>query len=170
LLSQPTGQKLSNVRRQQIFFSIRPILFLYYEEILVSSNLNSKQLRFHCAHPNIYVLWGQPIKLVQVASTSELLENQRNDLVFFKIIPSHFCRASEASKIDCFKNQVWKVWTKNFNSSLKNGYFGALIFQEIELIEHLKYNFKTSWPQKISILKFYLLQKLLLFQWLKKCL
>ena len=23
---------------------------------------------------------------------------------FFKIIPSHFCRASEASKIDCFKN------------------------------------------------------------------
>jgi hypothetical protein len=50
------------------------------------------------------VLWGQPIKLVQVASTSELLENQRNDLVFFKIIPSHFCRASEASKIDCFKN------------------------------------------------------------------
>ena len=50
------------------------------------------------------VLWGQPIKLTQVASTSELLENPRNDLVFFKIIPSHFCRASEASKIDCFKN------------------------------------------------------------------
>ena len=50
------------------------------------------------------VLGGQPIKLAQVASTSELLENQQNDLVFFKIIPSHFCRASEASKIDCFKN------------------------------------------------------------------
>ena len=47
------------------------------------------------------VLWGQPIKLAQVASTSELLENQQNDLVFFKIIPSHFCRSSEASKIDC---------------------------------------------------------------------
>ena len=45
------------------------------------------------------VLWGQPIKLAQVASTSELLQNQWNDLVFFKIIPSHFCRASEASKI-----------------------------------------------------------------------
>ena len=43
----------------------------------------------------IDVLWGQPIKLVQVASTSELHENQRNDLVFFKINPSHFCRASE---------------------------------------------------------------------------
>ena len=50
------------------------------------------------------ILWGQPIKLVQVAFTSELLENQRNNLVFFKIIPSHFCRASEASKIDYFKN------------------------------------------------------------------
>jgi hypothetical protein len=49
-------------------------------------------------------LWGQSIKLAQVASASELLENQQNDLVFFKIIPSHFCRASEASKIDCFKN------------------------------------------------------------------
>ena len=34
------------------------------------------------------VLWGQPIKLVQVASTLELLENQWKDLVFFKIIPS----------------------------------------------------------------------------------
>ena len=50
------------------------------------------------------VLWGQPIKLAQVASASEVLENQQNDLVFFKIIPSHFCRVSEASKIDCFKN------------------------------------------------------------------
>ena len=34
------------------------------------------------------ILWGQPIKLAQVASTSELLENQQNDLVFFKIISS----------------------------------------------------------------------------------
>ena len=33
--------------------SIRPMLFLYYEESLVSSNLNTKLLRFHCAHPNI---------------------------------------------------------------------------------------------------------------------
>ena len=34
--------------------SIGPILFLYYEESLVSLNLNSKQLRFHCAHPNVH--------------------------------------------------------------------------------------------------------------------
>ena len=40
------------------------------------------------------VLWGQPIKLIQVASTSELHENQRNDLLFFEIVPCHFCRAS----------------------------------------------------------------------------
>ena len=49
------------------------------------------------------VFWGQQIKQNQVASTSELLENQRNDLVFFKINPLHFCRASEASNMDCFK-------------------------------------------------------------------
>jgi hypothetical protein len=54
LLRQPTGQKLSNIRRQQNMFSIGPILFLCYEESLVSSNLNSKELRFHCAHPNFY--------------------------------------------------------------------------------------------------------------------
>jgi hypothetical protein len=41
------------------------------------------------------VLWDQPIKLAQVASTSELLENQRNALLFFEIVPCHFCGASE---------------------------------------------------------------------------
>ena len=35
--------------------SIGPILFLYYEESLVSLNLNSKQLRFHGTHPKLYV-------------------------------------------------------------------------------------------------------------------
>ena len=30
------------------------MIFLYYDESLVSSNLNSNLLRFHCAHPNIY--------------------------------------------------------------------------------------------------------------------
>ena len=38
----------------------------------------------------IDVLWGQPIKQNQVASTSELCENQRNDLLFFEIVPYHF--------------------------------------------------------------------------------
>ena len=53
-LRQPTGQRLSNVRGKQKK-SIGPILFLYYEESLVSSNLNSKQLRFHGAHPTYIV-------------------------------------------------------------------------------------------------------------------
>ena len=52
-LRQPTGQRLSNVRKQQTKIAIRPILFLYYEESLVSSNMNSKQLRFDGAHPNV---------------------------------------------------------------------------------------------------------------------
>ena len=42
-----------------------------------------------------YVLWGQPIKLIQVASNSELRENQWNDLLFFEIVPSHCFGASE---------------------------------------------------------------------------
>ena len=41
------------------------------------------------------ILWGQPIKLIQVASTSELRENQQNDLLFFEIVPCHFFGASE---------------------------------------------------------------------------
>ena len=58
--------------------------------------MNYDEFKSRCV---LDVLWGQPIKLVQVASTSELLENQRNVLGLFKITPSHFCRASEASKI-----------------------------------------------------------------------
>ena len=54
-LRQPTGQRLSNVRKQQTKIAIRPILFLYYEESLISSNVNSKQLRFDGAHPKLYV-------------------------------------------------------------------------------------------------------------------
>ena len=39
-------------------------------------------------------------------------------------------------------------FNKNFNSSFKNGYFGALIFQETEFFESLKYNFKHHEPKK----------------------
>ena len=53
ILRQPTGQRLSNVRTQQTKISIGPILFLCYMERMVSSNLNSKQLRFQGAHPNL---------------------------------------------------------------------------------------------------------------------
>ena len=61
--------------------------------------LHSKS-QFQIGHSNLTlyivdVLWGQPIKLAQVASTSELHENQRNDILFFEIVPSHSCGASE---------------------------------------------------------------------------
>ena len=47
------------------------------------------------------VLRGQPIKLAKVASTSNLRENyQRNDLLFFKIVPCHFCGASEVQTLN----------------------------------------------------------------------
>ena len=68
--------------------------FICVFDVTTSKALNDSYL--------LDVFWGQLIKLAQVASTSELLENQQNELVFFKIIPPHFCRASEASKIDCF--------------------------------------------------------------------
>ena len=55
-----------------------------------SSVLSDKETKYP-----IDVLWGQPIKQNQVASTSELHENQSNDLPFFEIVPCHFCRASE---------------------------------------------------------------------------
>jgi hypothetical protein len=71
-----------------------------------------------------------------VTSTLELLENQQN--VFFKIIPSHFSRSSEAQKLT-----VSKINYEKFGP-WKNGYFGALIFEEIGFFGHLKYNFKTS--------------------------
>ena len=58
-LRQPTGQRLSNVRTQQTKISIGPILFLYYEESLMSSNLNSIQLRFHGVRPRGISILGE---------------------------------------------------------------------------------------------------------------
>ena len=55
-----------------LFFLIWLILFYtYYEEILVSSNLNSNLLRFRCAHPNIDSLW-QSTTLSSESSESSL--------------------------------------------------------------------------------------------------
>ena len=46
---------------QQKKNSIGPILFLYYDKSLVSSNLNSNLLRFHRAHPNVHSESKQPV-------------------------------------------------------------------------------------------------------------
>ena len=37
-------------------FQLGQLIFFYYEESLVSSNLNSKQIRFHGAHPNLQIV------------------------------------------------------------------------------------------------------------------
>jgi hypothetical protein len=44
-------------------------------------------------------LWGQPIKLIQVASNPELPKNQWNDLLFFEIVPSQKPQKLTALKI-----------------------------------------------------------------------
>ena len=52
-LRQPTGQRQSNVRRQQKNQSDQSYSYMYYEKSLVSSNLNSKLLWFHSVRPNV---------------------------------------------------------------------------------------------------------------------
>ena len=56
-LRQPTGQRESNIRTKQKKNIIGPILFLYYEESLASSNFNSKLFRFLCVRPNVNILY-----------------------------------------------------------------------------------------------------------------
>ena len=51
---------------------------------------------YQCPMPK--TLYGKPIKLIQVVSTSEAHKNKWKDLVFF--VFSNFC------KIDCFENLV----------------------------------------------------------------
>ena len=41
----------SNIRMQHFFISGQSYSYNYYEESLVSSNLNSKLFRFHCVKP-----------------------------------------------------------------------------------------------------------------------
>ena len=58
------------------------------------------------------VLWGQPIKLIQVASNSELRENQWNDLLFFEIVPAHCFGASEVVYFSTSKEsaETMMIW------------------------------------------------------------
>ena len=116
----------------------------------------------------IDVLWGQPIKLIQLASNSELRENQWTTLFSLKFFPLIASGPWKPQKLTAFKIKYENFRPNIFNSSLKNGYFGALIFQEIEFFEHLKYNFKTSWPQKISIFKKHFTAKITLILMIKK--
>ena len=47
-------------------------------------------------HYRLDVLWGKPIKLIQVVATSEFHEYWWNDLEIIFLVPAAFCRASEA--------------------------------------------------------------------------
>ena len=73
--------------------SILPILFLCQQESLVSSNLNSKQLRFHSVRPNIHT----PAK--QMGIFTMLLQ------------PHHMPR---------FQNPQWRVWITQFAIKTNN--------------------------------------------------
>jgi hypothetical protein len=64
-------------------------------------------------------LWGQPIKLAQMASISELLENQRNDIVFFKIIPSTLISAVMYMMSVNFSSIIEKVNCVNYLTMTK---------------------------------------------------
>ena len=77
------------------------------------------------------VLWGQLIKLVQVASTSESF-------------PLISVGPQKSQKLTASKIKYEMFVAKNCNSLLKNGYLSAPLFQEIEFFEHIKCNFKTS--------------------------
>ena len=78
---------LSPVFRTKRFIFV--FLFMFVDATLTIRNVSLGDCYL------VDILWGQLIKLAQVASTSKLLENQRNTLRFFEIILCHFCGASE---------------------------------------------------------------------------
>ena len=99
-----TGNQILNNKCQRQFLLLFQFERRSFQAVLFSFQIVTTTKTMAEIWYLVYVLWGQPIKLAQVASTSELLENQWNDLVFFKIVPSLFCRASEVSRIDYFKD------------------------------------------------------------------
>ena len=76
------------------------------------------------------VLWCQPIKLI---STSEFHEYWWNDIDFIFFCPLHLVQGLRSLKHRLL--QKLSV-TKNLDSSLRNRYFSALIFQEREFCDH----------------------------------
>ena len=91
-------------------FLLTDIIFIFFYMLILFP------IGFAIVHSRaiLDVLCCQQIKLFQVVSTSEFHEYWWKDLDFF-FVPLTCCRASEASKIDYFKNKVWPFWTKKFN-------------------------------------------------------
>ena len=81
---------------------------------------------------SIDVLWGQLIKLIQVASTSELLENQRNNLVFFKIINQ---RVKSSPPILFYSVSLWLEITATVidNKTIRRSSFICICFFRLEM-------------------------------------
>ena len=55
--------------------------------ILISVGIWVSRNTPNTINEGLVVLWGQWIKLIQVASNSKLRKNQRNDLLFLKLFP-----------------------------------------------------------------------------------
>ena len=91
LLRQPTGQRVSKIRKQQIFFQFCQS-YSYVnrkDESLVSSNSNSKQLRFHGVH-GVYGVYGNlainrnnlPIYYLNLSNATPLKKNFSYENIF----------------------------------------------------------------------------------------
>ena len=80
---------MSSKNSNDVFKScqLRLLIFLNCLLLCIYLTTNSKEIRILVSTYLLDVLWGQPIKLIQVASTSELRENQRNNLLFFELFP-----------------------------------------------------------------------------------
>ena len=95
-------------------FDINDLRLLFHCYILIPRNVRVKPHSKHSVGGGGVKNWQNSIQQLlhrrllgsinQVASNLELRKNQQNDLLFFEIVPSHCFGASEASKIDCFKN------------------------------------------------------------------
>ena len=92
------------------------------------------------------VLWGQQIKLVHVASATELCENQWKDFFFFEIVPCHFCGASGV--------QIWnRSWLIYFLISNKVRGIFSIIEIRVVFVENSIFKIDIFWGHKV--LKFY---------------
>ena len=65
---------------------IEPILSLYYEECLASSNLNSKLLRFHSVRPNLHTSVSYVMEFLTLWVLESKVFTQKSTVVKFKLL------------------------------------------------------------------------------------
>ena len=76
------------------------------------------------------VLWCQPIKLIQVVSTSEFHEYWWNNVDFNFFCPLHLVQGLRSLQHWLLQKLSMKIFDQKFRYLIKNRYFGALIFQK----------------------------------------